>query len=42
MHEKQQKPDLAIASLKEYKNKVEDPQRKSEVEQYIQELSNKH
>jgi len=42
MHEKQQKPDLAIASLKEYKNKVEDPQRKTEVEQYIQELSNKH
>jgi Tfp pilus assembly protein PilF len=25
MHEKQQKPDLAIASLKEYKNKVDRP-----------------
>lgn len=41
MYEKQQKPQQAIIALNAYKNKVEDPQRKSEVEQYIKELSNK-
>jgi hypothetical protein len=41
MHEKQQKPAEAIAALNNYKNKVTDPQRKIEVEQYIKELSNK-
>lgn len=41
MHEKQQKPAEAIAALNNYKNKVTDPQRKIEVEQYIEELSNK-
>jgi len=40
MYEKQQKPKEAIVALNAYKNKVEDPQRKSEVEQYLKELSN--
>lgn len=39
LHEKQQQPAKAIEALKSYLAKVEDPQRKAEVERYIKELS---